>query len=106
MFLLQSLEVSNTTEKNESCPRSAKNTALALWQAIAEGFIIPLNEGYKFIVLDVDGLEDELEVNYKFAHDRIQQAVYSLIPEKHFACDRESSPRRTEVVELTEVLNR
>ncbi len=63
---------------SEEAPRE---TASALWPAIAKGFILPLSNNYKLANLDVEGLLDRLTAEYKFAHDRIQQAVYLLIPE-------------------------
>jgi predicted ATPase/signal transduction histidine kinase/tRNA A-37 threonylcarbamoyl transferase component Bud32 len=61
--------------------KSPRETATALWPAIAEGFILPLSNAYQLMELDVTGLWDRLSAEYKFAHDRIQQAAYSLIPE-------------------------
>lgn len=61
--------------------KSSRETAVSLWPAIAEGLILPLNNDYKLMELDVPGLTDQLTSEYKFAHDRIQQAVYLLIPE-------------------------
>jgi PAS domain S-box-containing protein len=59
---------------------SQRETALVLWSAISEGLILPLNETYKLAGLNVKGLTEAISVHYKFAHDRIQQAAYSLIP--------------------------
>jgi predicted ATPase/class 3 adenylate cyclase/tRNA A-37 threonylcarbamoyl transferase component Bud32 len=57
-------------------------TAHDLSEALTEGLVLPLGDSYKLMALDVPGLEYELTADYKFAHDRIQQAVYSLIPEQ------------------------
>jgi PAS domain S-box-containing protein len=60
--------------------KSPQATASALWTAMAEGLILPLSDTYKLIDLDVQGLAEAVTIEYKFAHDRIQQAAYSLIP--------------------------
>ena len=61
--------------------KSPQATAAALWTAIAEGLILPLSDTYKLIDLGIQGLTEAIVIEYKFAHDRIQQAAYSLIPE-------------------------
>ncbi|MGB3653042.1 MAG: AAA family ATPase [Rivularia sp. (in: cyanobacteria)] len=65
------------------CQKSEAETATDLWKALQFGLILPQSEVYKFY------LEEEIQtnllqqvVNYKFLHDRVQQAAYSLIPEK------------------------
>jgi PAS domain S-box-containing protein len=55
--------------------------ARTLRPALAEGLILPLSGAYKLVELEVQGLTEAVKVEYKFAHDRIQQAAYSLIPE-------------------------
>uniref|UniRef100_UPI00403E552D AAA family ATPase n=1 Tax=Microcoleus sp. TaxID=44472 RepID=UPI00403E552D len=61
----------------------ATETAADLWKALQEELILPESEVYKFYL----GLEKQEQaqnsevVNYKFLHDRVQQAAYSLIPE-------------------------
>ncbi|MBD2515982.1 AAA family ATPase [Nostoc sp. FACHB-973] len=59
---------------------SQREAAQALGVAIAEGLIFPLSNTHKSVVLDVPLTADLPPVEYKFVHDRIQQAAYSLIP--------------------------
>lgn len=55
--------------------KTPSETARSLREALEEEFVLPLSDAYKFIQ---DDFEDA-EVMYKFTHDRIQQAVYSMI---------------------------
>ncbi|MEG3954069.1 AAA family ATPase [Microcoleus sp. herbarium2] len=75
---------------------SPTETATALWRALQEGLILPVSDVYKFyqeggnsLSITSTGKESEqLPVKndqlakYKFYHDRVQQAAYSLIPEE------------------------
>lgn len=61
--------------------RSARDTAADLWPAVAEGLVLPLNDSYRLMAQDVDGLAEAVRAEYKFAHDRVQQAAYAIIPE-------------------------
>lgn len=57
--------------------KSPALTATDLWEALREELIFPMSDDYKFIHTDVENVN----VNYKFSHDRIQHAIYSLIEE-------------------------
>ncbi|WP_427158301.1 trifunctional serine/threonine-protein kinase/ATP-binding protein/sensor histidine kinase [Aliinostoc sp. HNIBRCY26] len=70
------------------CKQSVIATAAALWKALQEGLILPTNDIYKLYQdsplknseLQQDE-EKQITVTYKFLHDRVQQAAYSLIPD-------------------------
>ncbi|MEG4347559.1 AAA family ATPase, partial [Microcoleus sp. A003_D6] len=64
--------------------QSEVETAASLWKALQSGLILPISDFYKFYVgqetLAVPQ-ENQQTVTYKFLHDRVQQAAYSLIPD-------------------------
>ncbi|WP_392533616.1 AAA family ATPase [Nostoc sp. C117] len=65
------------------CKQSKIETAVCLWNALQEGLILPQSEVYKFFVGSENQTvtsENSEIIGYKFLHDRIQQAAYSLIP--------------------------
>jgi predicted ATPase len=74
--------------------KSISETASALWDGLQAGLILPIGESaYKIpllckgneslIIGNSQGTHSEIntyKVSYKFLHDRVQQAAYSLIP--------------------------
>ncbi|BAZ39680.1 multi-sensor signal transduction multi-kinase [Calothrix sp. NIES-4101] len=62
---------------------STIDMATALWSALQEGLILSKSEIYKFYIGEVvENVQVNTEIaDYKFLHDRVQQAAYSLIPE-------------------------
>ncbi|MEH2329416.1 AAA family ATPase [Nostoc sp.] len=62
-------------------------TAASLWKALQEGLILPISDVYKFyqgenheqLALSTGNTNKQL-AKYRFLHDRVQQAAYSLIP--------------------------
>ena len=65
------------------CEQTQDEAAGNLWRGLQEGFVIPQTDTYKFF----QGEEQEekrrenILVNYRFLHDRVQQAAYALIAE-------------------------
>ncbi|UQA56910.1 AAA family ATPase [Polyangium aurulentum] len=71
---------------SETQPRA---TSAALWVALLEGLLLPLDDAYRFLAeADADTEGDAVlpqmfdAVAYRFLHDRVQQAAYSFIEER------------------------
>lgn len=67
--------------------KSPGETAADLWKALQSGLVLPISEVYKFFQEDRDepaiinnGKITNYQLSYKFLHDRVQQAAYTLIP--------------------------
>jgi len=54
-------------------------TALALKEAIREGVVVPLDDGHRLAERVASGGDQNFRFEYHFAHDRIRQAVYSIL---------------------------
>lgn len=50
--------------------------AAALWPALEEGLVLPVDGAYKF----VDDTDTATRIEYRFVHDRVQRAAYDSIP--------------------------
>jgi len=79
-FDLKTLTI--VSEKNEI------QVASDLWPALQQGLIVPKSKIYKFYLDDEQSQEHKSlsediseQIDYRFFHDRVQQAAYSLIPD-------------------------
>ncbi|XXX80888.1 AAA family ATPase [Sorangium sp. So ce134] len=63
------------------------DVAAALWEALREGLVVPLDPEYRFVHAGDAAVADKLledpsfRVSYRFLHDRVQQAAYALLDE-------------------------
>ena len=63
-----------------------KDCTNALWQAMKANFIIPLTDNYKIFLVDNNSNQSmDVKVMFRFTHDRVQQAAYSMISENQKA---------------------
>ncbi|MGD1702956.1 trifunctional serine/threonine-protein kinase/ATP-binding protein/sensor histidine kinase [Dapis sp. BLCC M229] len=63
------------------CEQTQDEVAGNLWRALQEGFVIPQTDTYKFFQGESQqgNSVENISVNYRFLHDRVQQAAYALI---------------------------
>ncbi|MBD2129639.1 AAA family ATPase [Microcoleus sp. ZQ-A2] len=68
--------------------KSLSETAQNLWESLKVGLVLPQSQSYKIPLVGDWDMEQEqsiipmsqLQISYKFLHDRVQQAAYSIIP--------------------------
>ncbi|MEG4584341.1 AAA family ATPase [Microcoleus sp. MOSTC5] len=71
---------------------SEVETASNLWRSLQEGLILPISSSYKFYhgeeqqesAVESENSSKQI-AKYSFLHDRVQQAAYSLIPDRQKA---------------------
>lgn len=94
----------------------------ALWSALGQGLLVPMATDYSLAsgsgALDATAVltDSEVKISYRFLHDRVQQAAYTLIPaeqrpELHLQLGRgfreklPSTPRAEVIFEVVHHLN-
>jgi predicted ATPase/HPt (histidine-containing phosphotransfer) domain-containing protein/PAS domain-containing protein len=64
--------------------KPAEEVGAAMWKAVEERLVLPQGDGHRLVVgrsLAEGVALGDLSVRYQFAHDRVQQAIYSLLDE-------------------------
>jgi len=61
--------------------RDPEGVEVNLWEAIEEGLLTPLNPDYRFFT--TVSTDELATVRFSFAHDRVRQAIYDVLPEVH-----------------------
>ena len=52
-----------------------------LWAALSAGLVRPRDASYKLVESGVEDLDELSAIHFEFAHDRVQEAAYALVPE-------------------------
>jgi predicted ATPase/class 3 adenylate cyclase len=63
---------------------SPVKAASELWEALQAGLVLPLGDDYRLLLAAAPGAQAPVEaerVHFRFLHDRVQQAAYTLIPQ-------------------------
>lgn len=58
--------------------KSSRETAKTLWPAIREGLLLPIGNTYRLAEVGSD-TDEVLNCEYRFLHDQVQNAAYSLL---------------------------
>lgn len=62
--------------------RSFSELAKPLWRALEDGLIVPLDGNYRYAELNDDAPAELPNATYRFLHDRVTEAAYSLLDER------------------------
>lgn len=67
---------------SQLCELTTQDTASAVWDTLREGLSVPVEADARLLGHEHQGLSADLDrrVTYRFLHDRVQQAAYSLVP--------------------------
>ncbi|QTD48772.1 AAA family ATPase [Sulfidibacter corallicola] len=90
--------------------KAPRTLGVALWQALIDGFLVPLDSGYRSVTAEINGSGDGVSVSYRFVHDRIRQAAYALLPQSerdrvHLTVGRQFLTRRYSEEDLFDIVN-
>jgi predicted ATPase/signal transduction histidine kinase len=64
-----------------ACRLAEKEIIRRLREPLKEGLILPLGQGWKSVQHGTFTAVDRSGIEFRFAHDRVQQAAYALIPQ-------------------------
>jgi predicted ATPase len=60
--------------------KTEKETLDELREAVTEGLVVPVGDGWRFVESDVRPAIHDAGVEFTFCHDRVRQAAFSMIP--------------------------
>ncbi|RZA24592.1 MAG: diguanylate cyclase [Proteobacteria bacterium] len=59
--------------------KTLSGAAAAIREPVAQGFLVPVGDSYRLLELDIPLDDRTLTIEYRFGHDRIQQAAFDEI---------------------------
>ena len=62
------------------CGGAPKVLAAPLKEVVSEGLVVPIGDGHRSLDLEIAEASEKHQARYRFAHDQIRHAAYSLIP--------------------------